>query len=283
MTWRRRTWLTAVPKLVVIALSATVIACSPISSASAMLPARSVQATTTGPAPIVDEPSLAGAYLTAYAKGDLTAADQVASPLNQIEWSRRGFSLAVRQTLLPEARGPGAPWMTFHYVGGTWDGAGFGHLLYLGEPVDGSQSTYPSAWRVDLDPSGRVIWAELVYLFSESTPLAPVNGTAVSSEALPPALVNQNARLVAGVRSTAGPERYYVLAVPARSAASAAAGPTSIKFVGIDSDGQIRPGAWSYGVDSSAAPYGQTTPPHSVALEPALAQLLASYLVDCES
>jgi hypothetical protein len=229
--------------------------------------------------PIAGEPSLAGAYLTAYARGDLPAADQLASPLNQIEWSRRGFSVTIRQTLLPDERGPDGAWLAFHYVGGTWDGAGFGHLLYLGVPVGARQPLYPSAWRVDLDPQGRVIWAELVYMFAANTPLAIVHGNASDAGDLPPSLVSQEARLIAGVRAPTGQESYDILAVPSRLAA----GTIAIRFAGVDAAGQLRPGAWSYGVENSVAPYGQPSPPRSVALERDLAQLLASYLVDCES
>src|SRR6185503_13323006 len=87
----------------------------------------------------------------------------------------------------------------------------------------------PSVWRVDLDPDGRVIWCELVWLFSEGTrQLSP-------AAQRPPGL--DGGTVLLGLRSSAGPEGFYALETPGRA----------LLFVTTGPEGKSRVAAWSYG------------------------------------
>jgi hypothetical protein len=79
--------------------------------------------------------------------------------------------------------------------------------------------------------------------------------------------------VLVGVRSTAGPEGYYALGLPA-----AAGSPVPAGFVAVDADGDPRPGAWSYGGPSGFVEYGAPPRPARVDLAPDLAALRAAYL-----
>jgi hypothetical protein len=247
------------------------------------LPQRAATSTAeTAPAVSLPEPPLAAAYLRAYGRGDLAVADSVASPLNRLEWSRRDVTAEARQGLLPgSAIDQSAAWIQFSFVGGVRDERGFGHLLYLARPLTHDQSTPPGAWRVDTDPNGRVIWAELVFLFSDdATALEPVAAEAVASSLpLPTTIAQQHPRLIAGIRASRGREGYYLLSVPAAASAAQTGSRQAALFVGVDAGGFARPGAWSYGQESnSVAPYGQPRVAYAVANDPELATLLTGYL-----
>src|SRR5262249_55660432 len=79
--------------------------------------------------------------------------DGLASPLYRAEWARRGLSAAQRTVL----RASSAV-LDFRCVSGVRVDGGFVRLLY------GVRATAPdgrpalSAWRVDPDPAGRVVW-----------------------------------------------------------------------------------------------------------------------------
>jgi hypothetical protein len=152
------------------------------------------------------------------------------------------------------AAASGAEWIHFTYLGGAPSDDGTSQLLYEAQPTGPLNRAYPSAWRVDTDQSGNVIWAEMVYLFS--TPLsdvAPVRLTSSGGDAAWPTVVAPfHPRLIAGLRSRVGPEAYYEVMLPTGSKDALFDGPfNATVFFAVDSDGNIRPGGWTYG-DSTA-------------------------------
>jgi hypothetical protein len=230
------------------------------------------------------EPPAAAAFVAAFARRDEAAVEEVASPLYRAEWARRGVSLADRQALLPAISpdNPSGEWIHFSYVGGTSDGRGFGRLLYTGQATATVSSPAVSVWRLDTEPSGRVIWAEMVFLFTPGTTTAiQVTGSSPGQRvALPPTSAGVQPVLVAGVRARETTEAYYAAAMPPTTSAPAtkAAG-NAVIFVAIDGDGQQRPGAWSYGVTHPGpSQYGQAPSAPVVSLNPAAAALQQSYL-----
>jgi hypothetical protein len=236
-------------------------------------------------APGLAEPDRAAAFVEAFRRGDEATAERVASPLYRQEWARRGLSIPDRLALLPpwrqQSRTP-EPWLDFRYVGGLTDAAGFDHLLFTAVPTRSDSRPIPSVWRVDTDGAGRVIWSELVWLFSNDTPgLVPVaTGRPLSAPGLPAALAAGHARLALGVRSTGGPEGYYaVLVDPVASQGGSDGHASVVAFLAVDSEGKPRPGAWSYGgVRSTMAPYGQNQTSASPAAAPDLVRLQDTYL-----
>jgi hypothetical protein len=231
----------------------------------------------------IAEPGFAADFVAAFARGDEAAADRVASPLYRLEWSRRGLSPADRRALRYSV-GPVDPSdvsLRFSYAGGGRDRLGFGHLLYLVRPIGSGQLAGASAWRVDTDPYGRVIWAEMVFLFSPNPSPASAEEKDVASDVpMPEALAKLHPRLVTEVRSGVGKEGYYVVAVRRASAhPETTMSAVSIVFFGIDVEGDPRPGAWSYGnSDREALAIGQTSPPRPTTADPEVARLEQSYL-----
>src|SRR5262249_36552479 len=147
--------------------------------------------------------------------------------------------------------------------------------LFVVRPARANPADLSSVWRVDADASGRAIWLELVWLFGtpDVTFLRPETRVDRLAWPLPPVLRGMRQDVVLGVRAATGPEGYF--AVRTSAATSDAASPIRLRFLGTDSDGQVRPGAWSYGrTDVSASPYGEvlgrTVKP---AIDPALAAL----------
>jgi hypothetical protein len=231
------------------------------------------------------EPGPAVAYLAAYARGDEVTADQLASPLYRAQWSRLGLSPADRQALLPASQRSGLPpeWLHFNYVGGAVDSRGFGHLLYQARSNDPGRPSRPSAWRLDTDRAGRVIWAEMVFLFSpEVTAVTTVIGENVASRL--PGLEPSGSihpRLIAGLQALGGREGYYAVVVPLAGTAPSATPPDagSVAFFAVDAEGGTRPGAWTYGQASNRpSEYGREPIPPMVALDPESARLEFSYL-----
>jgi hypothetical protein len=198
-------------------------------------------AITTGTAP-----ATATAFLIAYGAGDEAAAEGLASPLYGAEWARRGLS--VRDRLSVRGRGPRSESpptrLDFSYINGSTDRDGSGRHLYLARPsVSGG---IPTVWRVDADQRGRVIWAEMVWLFADSLvdPQPVLDAGAASGLPLPPDLAALHPRLVAGVRARSGTEGYYAFEIETPTAVG---GQAATVFMGVDEDGDARPGAWSYG------------------------------------
>jgi hypothetical protein len=200
---------------------------------------------------IAAEPAIAAAFVAAYARADLATAELAASPLYTAEWARRGVSRPEREAILPR-RDPTSPveWAHFSYLGGFVDSLGFGYLLYLAHPTAADRIPSPTVWRVDTDPDGRVIWIEMVWLFSEDTdavdPVAPEQAAAGEARV---AAGDGRSQLVLGARSAGGRQGYYGLR-PAKSASvgtAAGRSRTGLIFFAIDGEGYLRPGAWSYG------------------------------------
>jgi len=227
------------------------------------------------------EPTAAATFISAYAHGDLAASDRAASPLYQAEWARRGLSLQDRYDLLPDYfKAPTHPaeWLHFSYVGGLVGDGGFATLLYTAYSTGGNGDPAPTVWRVDTDPHGKVIWGELVYLFSpEASTVATVDGAGQrSATPLPSTLKAYGQQPLMGIQSTHGREGYYAVdAQPTTSSTGSATVSSSVLFFAIDSDGNVRPGTWSFGepqpgqVDRSGA---------SEQLPPDQARLLRAYL-----
>jgi hypothetical protein len=181
---------------------------------------------------IAAEPAAAAEFVRAFAAGDEAVADGVASPLYRYEWARRAISIEQRLAVVPHRwhRTSSDPeWIRFRYEGGVRDAAGFGHLFYTAWPFEWASATpSPSVWRVDVDPENRVIWCELVWLFSDGT-------TDVrAADRLPPGIPAGTVRF--GLLSTAGPEGFYAVETNAQALLFLATGP----------EGTTRVAAWSY-------------------------------------
>jgi hypothetical protein len=218
-------------------------------------------------------PAPLATFLAAYVRGDEATAEAAASPLYGAEWARRGLTAADRAGLAPGAhlRDRSGAWARFVYVGAAEGGDGYGHHLLVAWPARPpvGERPLPSVWRVDTAPDGRVIWLELVWLCaagaSRLTPAAgdpdaptgPVPG-------LPAAVAALHPRALVGVRSDVGREGYYALgpAAGADGAAPAARDGShpAVLFVGVDPEGVVRPGAWSYG-QRVVGPSEYGTPP----------------------
>jgi hypothetical protein len=181
---------------------------------------------------IVAEPPAAAQFIRAFAAGDEAVADGVASPLYRYEWARRAISIEQRLAVVPHRwhRTAADPeWIRFRYEGGVRDEAGFGHLFYTAWPFEwASPNPSPSVWRVDVDPENRVIWCELVWLFSDgTTDVRP-------ADRLPPGVPAGTVRF--GLLSTASPEGFYAVETNAQA----------LIFLATGAEGKTRVAAWSY-------------------------------------
>jgi hypothetical protein len=285
--------------------SARLVRCLALVAALALFPAcRSVT-----PSPPVDpdlvtvEPPGAAAFLAALAQGDEATAEGVASPLYRAEWERRGLTIADRRAL---HAGP-PPWIAFAFVGGVVDQADFGHYLYLASPPAGQHppSDAPSVWRVDVDPQGEVIWAEVVHRFGSGAAAAVTLGDGSASSApVPAALQSLQPDSLVRIQSTATPESYnlvrvrppHLTALQTRRLHQGDGGgnvirasqsePTipidgqgdALAFYAVDDDGGFRPGAWSYGQPTGTTLSPGQGPPPTSGLDPVLFQLQEAYL-----
>ena len=201
------------------------------------------------PTRVTVEPAAAVEFVRAFTRGDEAAAEAVASPLYRYEWSRRAISLEQRLAVVPHRwhRTVDDPeWIRFRFEGGVRDDAGFGHLIYTAWPLPwATADPAPSVWRVDVDPDGRVIWSELVWLFSDGTRQLR------AAQQLPPGVAAGTVLL--GLHSTAGPEGFYALETNGHALLFLATGP----------EGKTRVAAWSYdsmqGI-SRRAPKPEVTP-----------------------
>jgi hypothetical protein len=184
------------------------------------------------PAGLVAEPPAAAEFVRAFAAGDEAVADHVASPLYRYEWARRAISIEQRLAVVPHRwhRTASDPeWIRFRYEGGMRDEAGFGHLFYTAWPFEWASATpSPSVWRVDVDPQDRVIWCELVWLFSDgTTALRP-------ADRLPPGVPAGTVRF--GLLSSTSPEGFYAVETGAQA----------LLFLATGAEGETRVAAWSY-------------------------------------
>ena len=198
---------------------------------------------------------------------------------------RRGAGLAAVPGRVGAPRGVGrrarrpplgraAPWTSATSAASGSDG-GFAQLLYAARATAPDGRPALSAWRADADPAGRVVWLELVWLFSDEVgAVAPVGATDDDRD-LPPPLdpASRRAVVLVGVRSVGGREGYYALGRPA-----AAGPPVPAGFAAVDADGELRPGAWSYGQPAGLVEYGARSPRVEIDLAPDLAALRGAYL-----
>jgi hypothetical protein len=180
--------------------------------------------------------------MAAYRRGDEAAVEQIASPLYRQEWLRRGVPIEQRRGWLPsgQLRPDGTSGQfTLSFIDGLVSDDSLSHLLYLARSTDESSE---SVWRVDADSSGRVIWVELVWLFSsDTTSLINVSTPREAGlAALPPRLARMHPDILIGVRDSVGWEGYY-------AARYVANGGFVVNFFGLDEYGDLRPGAWTKG------------------------------------
>jgi hypothetical protein len=192
---------------------------------------------------VAAEPTPAAAFVDAFRRGDETAAERQASPLYHQEWARRKVSPSERESWLPawhRAGGSLGDWLDVSYVDGFVDTQGKGHLLYVGRSAKPGADASPTVWRLDTDTNGRVVWAEMVWLFSNGTrDLAPLTGNATGSNAgLPLPLARMHPHFVIGIHSAQSWEGFYAVE-------HTAGDHLALNFFAIDDAGQIRPGAWS--------------------------------------
>ena len=231
-------------------------------------------------AAVCQEPAAAAAFLAAYARGDEAGADRLASPLYRAEWARVGVSPDERVALRPWSRSDStrpAVTLDFSYVDGVAAAGGFMRLLYAARATAAHRSPGLSVWRADTDPDGRVVWVEMVWLFSDDVAaLVPVDPSA--DLPLPPELAALRPRVRTGVRSASGPEGYYVLGPAPEGSAPSACSPVPAVFLAIDADGDVRPGGWSYGQPPGLVEYGTSRPRAPIDLTPDLAALRGAYL-----
>lgn len=206
------------------------------------------------PPPVGEEPAATVAFISAFARGDETQAERVASPLYAQEWDRRGVSESDRLSWHSRATqaSTDGDWLAFQYVGGVTGASGRHHLLFTGASVGALGTPTRTVWRFDTDQQGRVIWGEMVYLFSDQvTSLTPQIETPSPGAALSPSVLDRfHPSVVVGIHSASSSEGYFALVTgekPAGSPSKTAASNTiSVTFLAVDSDGEVRPGVWSY-------------------------------------
>jgi hypothetical protein len=206
------------------------------------------------------EPPAAPLFVAAYARVDAHAIAQLVSPLYRLELARRGDG--GHEAFLPvpwdeRMPAPLSPWLQFRYLDGIADAQGFTHAFYLARSrlATGHRPT-ATLWRVDLDPAGRVIWGEMVFGLGEADRVAASQTSRVRVAALPPVPIPPAlAPRWPGLRPTAllalhssEGHRYYVLGlVPKAMPAGGRPPPSVLVYFGVDREGKIFPGAWSYG------------------------------------
>lgn len=188
-------------------------------------------------------PPATSAFLRAYASRDVATAARLASPLYGDEWARRGFSTRELAAMLSReylARDDGSPWITFTFLGGAADPRGFLHLLYSASVACTGRCAGPEVWRVDTDRDGRVIWAQMVWVFGRDVPTLVTSSDVndVPWELLPREMTVGDPRLVLAVRSATSIEGYFEMVVraPVRT----------VVFFAVDADARVRAGSWAF-------------------------------------
>ena len=214
--------------------------------------------------PIVPSQSTS-AFVNRLACNDDAGASAVASPLYRAELRRRGMTAtepAVGQdaTIAPQA--PCDRTLAFEYVSGVRSVGGFSHLLYAVKPfgADSSRPVKHSVWRIDAAPDGRVIWFELVWLFGPETAEVGLlaNAAELTSSPLPTEAQGSGARPSAGVVSKQVGEGHYLLGVGNGKSESSKWAPTMVRSYTMDTEGEMRPGAWTFAYgDTESKPYSE--------------------------
>jgi hypothetical protein len=206
------------------------------------------------------EPPAAASFVAAYARVDPRAIAPSVSPLYRRELARRGD--AGRGAFLPvpwddHVPPPVSPWLAFRYLDQIADAQGFTHAFYLAHsrlPVGHPPTA--TLWRVDLDPTGRVIWGEMVFGLGEAEGVTASRTTRVRLASLPPVPVppalarrwpDLRPTVVLALRSTDG-DAYFVLGlVPKTAPDGDPLRPSALVYFAEDRAGKVFPGAWSYG------------------------------------
>jgi hypothetical protein len=224
--------------------------------------------------PAVGPSAATTAFLDAYSRGDEVLAESLASPLYAAEWRRKGLTAAERSAASGWSRSPTRT-LGFEFFGGVRSAHGFAHLLYGVHPAAsrGARASH-SVWRVDVDPDGRVVWLELVYLLGEDAAgiRLDTDPAALAAVAASAGLGELGVRPTLGLVSTSGTEGHYLVGLGDRNGA-----PTRVKTFTVDSDGAVRPGAWCFGGKDEPSVY-PPTPPRFYELPDGARPLLADYL-----
>jgi hypothetical protein len=192
---------------------------------------------------VFQEPPEAAAFFSAYRLGDETTAEQVASPLYLKEWARRKVPFDHRLAWVQYVRAENATaadWIDVSYAKGVF-ADGQGHLLYIGRSTQPGRTARQSVWRLDTDSTGRVIWAEMVWLFSDATNELTIFSDLAepAQDAFPPVFQRMHPEAVYGIHSATGWEGYY-------GVRHLAGDKPVYSFFAVDEYGQIRVGAWTY-------------------------------------
>ena len=208
------------------------------------------------------EPPGAAAFMAAFARGDDATAERVASPLYRAEWDRRKVPLSARYTWHADASQDSRTdeWLHFTFIGGIVGPDSDQHFIYTAISDRSSGNQARSVWRLDTGSDGKVIWSELVYLFSEDvTGLTSVlqgrdalAKNDVADALLTPRLAAADPWAIVGAHATTSREGYYGIILPPVAPAAPTVTPTPssqvrVLFLAIDTEGYPRPGIWTYG------------------------------------
>ena len=206
------------------------------------------------------------AFVDRLACNDDAGASAVASPLYRAELRRRGMTAmepAGGQDAIIAPQTPCNRTLEFEYVSGVRSVGGFSHLLYAVRPFgsDASKPVKHSVWRIDAAPDGRVIWFEMVWLFGPETAEVDLlaNAADLNSSPLPTEAQGTGARPSAGIVSKQVGEGHYLLGVGNGTSESGKWSPKLVRSYTLDTDGKMRPGAWTFAYgDSESKPYSET-------------------------
>ncbi len=192
------------------------------------------------------EPPDAAAFITSQRDQDAATASRVTSGLFHAELDRRGLDRAYPlDPLWSEATSK----LTFTFVDALADRNGFTSALYTARPKD---ADYPvTLWRLDLDPQGKVIWGDFLWLFGDA------NVRTISSTGASPKLTYSLAFapreagsprpcLVFGIVSGKG-DGYLALGLNCWGSGANIAPPSPVAYATVDGSGAIHPGYWSFG------------------------------------
>ena len=199
-----------------------------------------------GQVPATPEPPDAAAFITSQRDQDSQTASRVTSSLFHAELDRRGLKASWP---LDPLWSKATSTLTFTYVDALTDRNGFTSVLYTARP--NGETSPVTLWRLDLDPNGKVIWGDFLWLFSNANV-----GTVSASSASPRiisslALARRQADtprpcLVFGVVSTAG-DGYLALGLNCWGSGRSSTSTPPVAYATIDKSGTIQPGYWSFG------------------------------------
>lgn len=217
------------------------------------------------------EPPAAAAFIASQRDQDAVAASQVTSRLFHAELDRRGLSASwPLDPLWSEATSE----LRFTFVHALADRNGFTSALYTARPMSGDSPV--TLWRLDLDPEGRVIWGDFLWLFGDvnvrTISTASASARVASSLAIAPREAGSPLPcLVFGIVSAAG-DGYLALGLNCGGTAGTTSAPP-VAFATIDKAGTLRPGFWSFGdIGPATDASGSVAPPRAFDLRSLSAQ-----------